>query len=102
IPFGLLVVVVLTVIGFSSSNSNNNSASVSSTSNSSSRPNSNPGLPAAFQHNYQGTIGSKNTLSFSLTLTRADRDLKGTASSGRKSDTLSGTIEADGRFRLEG
>ncbi len=105
IPFGLLVIVILTVIGFSVSNSNNNSNStpnVSSTTSNPSRTTSTPGLPDSFQHSYQGTFGSKNTVSFSLTLTRSGRDLKGTASSGRKTDTLSGTIESYGRFRLDG
>ena len=106
IPFGLLVVVILTVIGFSVSNSNNNSTSTqntSSTTNSPSRTTSAPpGLPDSFQRSYQGTIGSKSTLSFSMSLTRSGRDLRGTASTGSKTDTLSGTIETDGRFRLEG
>src|SRR5260221_10413491 len=73
IPFGLLVIVILTVIGFSVSNSNNNNSNTnpnsSSVTNTSSRTTSTPALPDSFQRSYQGTFGSKNTVSFSLTLT---------------------------------
>jgi hypothetical protein len=107
IPFGLLVIVILTVIGFSVSTSNNNSSTnpnpnSSSTTNSSSRTTTSPGLPDSFERDYQGTIGSTNTLSFSITLVRSGRYLRGTASTDRSKDSLAGTIETDGRFRLEG
>lgn len=105
IPFGLLVIVILTVIGFSVSSSNNNSKGPTisgSVTNSPPRADTIPGLPVSFQRNYQGNIGSKSAMSFAMTLTRSGRDLNGTASSGLKTDALAGTIETDGRFRLEG
>jgi serine/threonine protein kinase len=61
---------------------------------------SNPTLPDSFQRSYQGTIGKG--LSLRVALRRAGSDLTGRASTDSHTDTLSGTINPDGSFRLNG
>jgi ribosomal protein L40E len=80
----------------SAGNSNSARTSSGSASNSSTM---NTSLSNSFQRDYQGTI---NGQSLSVSLVRAGRDLRGTASTSRSTDTLSGTIETDGRFKLDG
>ena len=57
-------------------------------------------LPDQFQRRYAGRIG--NGIPFSMTLERSGRALRGTASTSGSTDTLSGTIEPDGSFTLNG
>ncbi len=56
-------------------------------------------LHDSFNRRYQGTIGP---LPFSMQLVRSGRNLQGTAVSSGSRDTLSGTIENDGSFRVNG
>jgi hypothetical protein len=104
-----LIVVLLAVLGilavalliYFAANSRSRSGSSNSSSNSGNPTppvNNPPGLPDSFQRDYQGTISGQ---SFSVTLIRSGRNLRGTASTSR-TDTLSGTIETDGSFRLDG
>jgi hypothetical protein len=98
----LLIVIVVIVSNVSkptdtSYNPNANYTAAGNTN--SSRSSTSSSLPDSFNHDYQGTI---NGQSFSLTLVRSGRDLRGTASTSRNTDTLSGTIEKDGRFKLDG
>jgi hypothetical protein len=57
-------------------------------------------LPEQFQRRYAGRIS--NGIPFSMTLERSGRGLRGTASTSGSMDTLSGTIEPDGSFTLNG
>ena len=62
-------------------------------------PSSSATLPSSFNREYKGTIGGKT---FSMSLVRNESELKGSASTNRNSDTLSGTIDSDGEFNLDG
>ena len=72
--------------------------STAGTSNSSTS-NVSPNPPATFQRNYEGTIGNQN---FSIYIVRDGSNLSGQASTSRKTDTLSGTIDANGQFAMNG
>ncbi len=107
IPAGLIVsvagggILVIALLIYFAATSRSRPVASNSSSNSRNQPsavNGNPGLPDSFQRDYQGTISEQ---SFSVTLIRSGRNLRGTASTSR-TDTLSGTIETDGRFRLDG
>ena len=66
---------------------------------STSTSNVNPNLPTTFQRNYEGMI---NDQTFSISLVRNGSNLTGQASTSRKTDTLSGTIDATGQFAMNG
>jgi hypothetical protein len=59
-----------------------------------------PSLPDQFSRQYQGTIGDGK--SFWMMLNRSGHKLTGTARTYGSTDTLSGTIEDDGSFQLNG
>ena len=52
-----------------------------------------------FARDYEGTIGSRF---FTISLQRNGRSISGTASTGKKTDNLSGTIESNGEFEADG
>ncbi len=97
----LFIVVIASNIPKSSNNSNYNTNTTGYTSytNSNSSRTTTVSLPDSFERTYRGTIAGQT---FSMTLTKSYRDLRGTASTSRSSDTLSGSIDSDGRFRLDG
>lgn len=57
------------------------------------------GLPVKFNRSYEGTIGNQT---FSISLFRDGDRLTGQASTSRKTDTLSGTINRNGQFEAQG
>jgi hypothetical protein len=63
-------------------------------------PTPNPNLPSSFERDYTGTTNKGKLIN--MTLFRDGENLKGTAETDNHIDTLSGTIDENGRFELRG
>jgi len=79
-----------------SSTANNNSAPANNTTTSGDR------LPNSFERNYSGTIGTRSTMSLTMSLKKNGAILSGRAETPDNWDALQGTINPDGSFQLNG